>query len=431
MEIVKIMNDASNANNYVKPQALFEGIGQTHVSISVAGDGTVYAFAVIEDELLSVTCANGNIQECEENAEPVSGTNQSGRQSSQSFAVPYKSFQEVVYYSDSRIASIVPVHETGDCLGHHDSAVGPDAVYEVWEDDCTGEIMFSASYDNGANWDAPINLSHNPGDSRDPRVAASGDLVYVTWIDNDAGNDEVMHSRSVDKGITFNGGAGNNPAGDPLNLSNTAGSSTDHEICTSGDNFYAVWRDQSTGSGDIYFVRNNDDQASDPNAYAAGFAASQNLDSDSNVAYEPDIDCQDNRVIVGFTREIGTSSGQGDAFFAQSTDEGTSFSAPINVSNNADGDSKTALVSITRNNEIYEAWLDTAGDREHIADGTYAVFASKSTDGGRTFLTPTNYSDDPANLKPEEDVTPDVFELEDMLCAWDYHCVRCQSGTYY
>jgi hypothetical protein len=434
VEIIKVMNEANDTNDYVKPVAFFEGVGQTHVSISVASDGTVHAFAIVGDELRAVTCANGNITGCEENPEPVSGASQ-GQQNAtneMSFSfMPDNVFQNIAYYNGFDATSIMPVHQIPEsCLGHHDSAVGPDgAVYEVWENDCEGEILFSASNDNGATWSDPANLSNNSGESRDPRVVVSGDVVYVTWIDNTAGNDEVTHSRSTDKGATFNGATGSGNAGDPINLSNTAGGSTDHEICASGNDLYVVWRDENTGSGDIYLVRNNDAQAANQD-YAGGFDAFQNLDPDANVAYEPDLDCQGSTVIVGFTRETQASSGHGDAFFTQSTNEGSDFSAPINVSNNADGDSKTALVSITSGNEIYEAWLDTAGDREHIADGTYAVFAAKSADG-RTFSPPTNYSDDPANLKPNGNVTPDVFELEDKICAWDYHCVRCQSPAPY
>ena len=42
------------------------------------------------------------------------------------------------------------------------------------------------------------------------------------------------------------------------NLSRNNGTSFDPEIITAGDNLYAVWTDNTTGNGDIYFKRITD-----------------------------------------------------------------------------------------------------------------------------------------------------------------------------
>ncbi|MGH9986946.1 MAG: hypothetical protein ACRD8W_23625, partial [Nitrososphaeraceae archaeon] len=163
VEIIKIVNDAAG---YDDPRPIFEGVEESHVSISVAADGTVYAFAVVGNDLRSITCENGSIQDCANPANVSGSFDDANRTVSQAFFVPSNNdlFQNAIYNAGS--ASIVPVHETNSCIGHHDSAVGStDTVYEVWEDDCTQEIMFSASYDRGATWTQAVNLSNSPGES--------------------------------------------------------------------------------------------------------------------------------------------------------------------------------------------------------------------------------------------------------------------------
>jgi predicted secreted protein with PEFG-CTERM motif len=74
-----------------------------------------------------------------------------------------------------------------------------------------------------------------------------------------------------------------------------------------------------------------------------------------------------------------------DVFFAKSTDGGMTFDTPVNISNNA-GASGWAFVAASNN--IYVAWEDDT-------PGNYDIFIAKSTDGGSTFGTPVNVSNTP------------------------------------
>ena len=85
---------------------------------------------------------------------------------------------------------------------------GNNYVYLVWPSNKTTsdfEIMFKASTDGGKTFGPKINLSNSIGiDSERPRIAASGNSVYVTWWEraNQTMNEPVMRV-SNDSGKTF------------------------------------------------------------------------------------------------------------------------------------------------------------------------------------------------------------------------------------
>ena len=82
-------------------------------------------------------------------------------------------------------------------------------LYTTWEDFTPGnpDIFFKSSH----ALHEPINLSNTNGTSRFSQVSSSDDNVYVIWEDNISGNKEVLFRASHDKGQTF---------GSIINLSN-------------------------------------------------------------------------------------------------------------------------------------------------------------------------------------------------------------------
>jgi len=65
------------------------------------------------------------------------------------------------------------------------------------------EIFFRKSSDNGTTWSDARNLSHNPGTSALPSIAASDSNVYVAWVDGISGFFRVFLDRSPDYGDTW------------------------------------------------------------------------------------------------------------------------------------------------------------------------------------------------------------------------------------
>ena len=73
------------------------------------------------------------------------------------------------------------------------------------------------------------------------------DEINVMWLDytgGKSGERNVFFSQSTDNGASF---------GNPINLSNTQGSSLLSQMVISGNNLYLTWAEFSSGSYSILF----------------------------------------------------------------------------------------------------------------------------------------------------------------------------------
>ena len=147
-------------------------------------------------------------------------------------------------------------------------AASGDSVYVTWEDSRNGDqdIYFNRSLDGGATWltdDVRLNTDA-PGTakSRFPEIAASGDSVYVTWQDSRHGgrdSGEIYFNRSLDGGATW--------LTSDIQLNTDLLGVADSffpKIAASGDNVYVTWVDlrnditEYENGYDIYFNRSLD-----------------------------------------------------------------------------------------------------------------------------------------------------------------------------
>ena len=66
------------------------------------------------------------------------------------------------------------------------------------------DIFFIVSRDGGASFSSLINLSNNTGFSEHPQISASGNNVYIIWVDdNNTRNKQVLLRKAYDSGSTF------------------------------------------------------------------------------------------------------------------------------------------------------------------------------------------------------------------------------------
>jgi len=297
-------------------------------------------------------------------------------------------------------------------------ATGQD-VYLVWEDGC-GEIKFRASHDGGETFGDILNLSNSARNSIDPRVAtsASGDFVHVTWQESrSSGNDEIFYSRSTNGGESFNAPTG---VGTPKNLSNTPRASNDHQLVAEGANVYVVWVDYTTGNGDIYFKRSNNNGQS---FISNPTSTPTNLSRGSRLSFlasrDPDMAAQGSKVSVIWTVYPDRAATRlGEIIFRESTTSGSSFGSHIVVSKTPRIDSKEPQIDYTPGaGERYAAWHDKGGPaRVNTPAGTFNVLASES-DNGRTFSASVNLSDDPNN--PNKTKQTSQLEVVHDVAVWD------------
>jgi hypothetical protein len=78
-------------------------------------------------------------------------------------------------------------------------------------------------------------------------LAVSGDNIYIAWITNKSGYDQVMFRSSNDTGATFN---------DKIILSNTTNATLqDIQVAADADNVVVIWRQQTNATSDEPIAR--------------------------------------------------------------------------------------------------------------------------------------------------------------------------------
>jgi hypothetical protein len=133
-----------------------------------------------------------------------------------------------------------------------DVAASGNSVYVTWCDDKTGdmEIFVRKSSDGGKTFGnttmlksvgtLPSNIKYVPYEQLDTEliqidtnVALSGNNTYAMWWENKTGNWEVLFSRSIDGGQTFE---------DTINLSNSSTTRSERaQLAAVGNNVYVTW----------------------------------------------------------------------------------------------------------------------------------------------------------------------------------------------
>jgi hypothetical protein len=240
-------------------------------------------------------------------------------------------------------------------------------VYVVWRENEVGatslnaEIYFVRSTDGGVNFEAPQNISQTPGTSANPRIAASGNHVYLTF--NDGGSSFLAHSE--------NGGASFLPN---INLTTTSaiqlGSSS--WLAAAGENLYTVWR-QGTAAGIEIFVGRF-------GSYGGSFLGSQSVSAPS-FPIDPVVAASGNSVYVAWSEPVTGNSN--DILFRRSTDRGVAFGPAVNISNNTGLSRFPAMAADGMN--VWLVWIDRTPSVDDI-------FFARSADAGGLFESTVNLS---------------------------------------
>jgi hypothetical protein len=231
-------------------------------------------------------------------------------------------------------------------------AVSGDTVYVVWRGAKGAlfegaDIYMRVSKNNGKDFGSTKNLSNNAGVSTDPVVRASGNNVYVAWIDETTGNQEIFFKRSTDQGSSF---------GSTKNLSNTSRDSSESVLSSAGTNtVYIVWSD-GFPNGDIFFKRSTDS--------GNHFGSRINLSNDPNDSGGPVIARDGDNVNIAWEDNHNQFSNS-QILFKRSTDKGISFGSTINLSDGFDDSFDPVIVSNDGN--VFITWTE-------FTDGDFEIF---------------------------------------------------------
>jgi hypothetical protein len=243
-------------------------------------------------------------------------------------------------------------------------------IYVVWEDDTNtnANILLGWSTNGGMKFFTKP-LSNTKGFSSSPRICVDGKgAINVVWVDDTPGNPVVNFSRSTNGGTDFS----------TQQLSDKAAFSASPQIGVDGaGNISVVWESDSAPVG-ILFRNSTDGVTFSPAVNLATNPVNPNLtgslapqmavgvDGSINVVWEDDF------------------SGQSDISFARSTDNGATFSATKNLSNNF-GASVGAQIAVDASGNIDVVWKDNTS-------GNNQILFTRSTDQGAHFLNANNLS---------------------------------------
>src|SRR5207245_1282412 len=235
------------------------------------------------------------------------------------------------------------------------------------------DIQFKRITNNGTNFNKPlINLSRDDPANKPsmfPKVAASGNNVYVVWNDllSDA-NADTFFRISKDGGASF--------ADPAVNLSNTPGASFDIELAVSpnlgpdgiadnsddSNNVYLAWTDNTLGNKEIFFRKSTDNGA---NFNPPPTDLPVNLSNNSGDSMLPTMGASGDAVFVVWA---DTTPGNFDTFFRASDDDGITFKDPVNLSKNA-GDTWVTSIAASQNN-FYVGWTDFTPGKADVFFGS-------------------------------------------------------------
>lgn len=257
------------------------------------------------------------------------------------------------------------VHRNGKLrlyVSYHDNSNGTTQAYLI-------------STKKKTKFRKPLNITPHNGGAFAPRVALdSSEAVNIVWGDTNQSNGKVLFVRSTDLGLSFN---------EPVEISRSSGAAFDPEIAIdSSDAINVAWQDTAPGTSVILFSRSTDGGVtfSEPKQVSTGTgnATEATITTDSA-----------GRISIAWVDE---SAGRAEAYYARSTDQGASFSDPVNVSHfpNDNGDIHKPVV-VAFQNTVYVAFQngDLFGE-DQIKNRQ--VFVTKSVNAGVSFEEPEQVS---------------------------------------
>ncbi|MFH1004943.1 MAG: T9SS type A sorting domain-containing protein, partial [Bacteroidota bacterium] len=262
-------------------------------------------------------------------------------------------------------------------------AVLNDTVYAVWSGeptDSTTNIYFAKSINNGLSFSTDLIVYQGPDSIAHifPSIAvAQNGNIYITWtaVSNNEKNWNIWFTKSINGGSTFQ---------TPTQIT-TSNSCLYSCIGAYDDNVYILYTNMANYPClDYYFVRsiNNGLSFESPiqinDAPCTGYVE---IDKTSSLT----IDASGN-IYLAWT-DGRRANGNGDIFFAKSTDSGQSFSANVMVNDVSQpgADSVQFMPSIAvEGNNVYVSFTD---ERLGSDWTNKRVYMAKSIDGGSTFAT--------------------------------------------
>lgn len=207
-----------------------------------------------------------------------------------------------------------------------------------------------------------------------PVITSIANHVYAFWSEQQVGQtgSDIYFKKSDDSGTTF---------GSKINISNDAADSVIPLTASSGNNVYIIWEEPGSSPRDIFFKPSNNNGTS--------FGSTINLSNNAGDSGVPNIVASGNNVYVAWSDS--TSGSQ--ILFKRSTDGGTTFNGPVQISTSGVQEADSASIAVL-GSTVYVAWHEGPTNNDQIK-------LRKSTDNGNTFGSTMTLSNSPtAAIRP-------------------------------
>ncbi|MBS7623782.1 hypothetical protein KEJ39_08980 [Candidatus Bathyarchaeota archaeon] len=246
-----------------------------------------------------------------------------------------------------------------------DVAAYGDYVYIVWEDRrdfaTTGsDIYMRRSGDGGVTWEPEQRLVTNKANQWDPRVAAYGEYLHLTWLDERnmaEANYDIYYRRSATSGRTWD---------DEQRLTSNPYIQWRQSIAACGDYVYVVYEDYrdwhyppgSSRGVLAYYARSVDTGAS--------WSTENKLPTNGSWQLYPDVAATGNDVYIAYTDGRDFSKSKLDIWLIHSRDNGESWSEETRVTDDPAIQEYPRIATSSRGVEV--VWQDHRNMKESGMD---------------------------------------------------------------
>jgi hypothetical protein len=224
-----------------------------------------------------------------------------------------------------------------------------------------------------AQWETDVRLTTNTDSSFTSYnnawcVAAYSDTVHAVWYDNRDGNYEIYYKRSDDGGVTW---------GADTRLTDDPNWSYAPSVAVAGSEVHVVWEDDRDQDTEVYYKCSTDNGTTwGPDVLVTTAAGSQGMPSVAAIAG-----------YVHVTWSDFTMMGNTEIYYGRSTDSGTTWETPCQISNAAGFSTNSSIAAHESN--VHIAWHDS-----RFAWFNNEIYYRHSTDGGVTWGVETRLTED-------------------------------------
>ena len=226
-------------------------------------------------------------------------------------------------------------------------AVFGDNVYVTWLENDIGKnvstnfrLFFRGSTTQGTDFNDDKIIDKKTGQiPLFPRVTASGNNVYVTWVDStNQGRSQILFSKSSDKGTNFT---------EPERISDRKENSIYPQFANSGNNTYVVWTEHSPRNDNVIFAKGN----------STTFTKPKLLSDENGSSSFPQIAASENIIATVWMDH-------NKILFSESTNNGEKFTRPIALSNNS-ALAYSPQIALS-GNDAYIVWIENKSGKNEI-----------------------------------------------------------------